>query len=117
MNDLATISPDVQATLERLTEASTSLLILAYEQKAEVAAALERLGGPPAREAIAAYLRTASNRDLRQALIAARGAQGAAVLATKLNRDLAALGKVRPALNGRTRAHAGNGTSGAAAHL
>jgi hypothetical protein len=109
---LATVSPDVQTILERLAESASALMMMNYEVKRDATAALERLNAPPAAEAIATYLRTTSNRELRRALIEARGAQGAAVLATKLNRDLAALGKPRPVVNGRRAANghaSGNG--------
>ena len=96
---------DPNDAIKNLIADSDALVDLAIDLHVAAKAVAEAIETPPpASQRIEEYLRTASNRELRKALIAARGTQGAAVFCTKLNGDLAALGKLRPAVNGRARA-------------
>jgi hypothetical protein len=77
--------------MEALLARTSSLATLASRLHSEVREAFEALEIAQAanlREAGRRYLATASNRELRQDLIAARGGRAAAHLRTKLNSDL-----------------------------
>jgi hypothetical protein len=100
--------------MRAIAEEATSLMILGHQLRGRIDAALALLEPAPAplpdpetapprtlRAFGRAYLERFSSQTIRQDLVEARGAQAAAVFATKLDHDLVARGKVRPVIQGR----------------
>jgi hypothetical protein len=118
MGDLAIPSSNVQSDLNRLIaeiEVMRALHLDLWAQARDLAARLapaepepapvRALAGKALRDAAQTWLAVASNHDVRHALVEARGAHSAAVLASKLNRDLVKLGCKRPLVVRNGHAH------------
>jgi hypothetical protein len=91
--------PDLAAELRLITEEATSLMVLGYQLRERIDAALGLLEPEPApvpspetvpprvlREFGLEYLTRFSSQTIRRNLVERRGAQAATVLATKLSR-------------------------------
>jgi hypothetical protein len=110
--DTTKLSRSEADALRALAQEANSFLVLGYSLRAQITQALARFEETSTKtlhQQVLAYLAETSNRQLRADLIEARGAQSAAVLATKLDADLIARGKARPVLSRN-----GNGTHYAA---
>jgi hypothetical protein len=82
----------------------------AVDETGEVLRSVELTPPEPNRDVAGRWLATAANRELREALIAARGHRGTAVLRTKLNADLEQRHGRRHPINGSPRVN-GNGSA------
>jgi hypothetical protein len=102
-------STDLVAQLRFLNSEVTALLILAHRLAEQIRWTIGFVeppaDGPALREAGRRYLATASNAELRRALIEVRGSKAAANFRTRLNSDLEARNGRRHPVNGQARVH------------
>ena len=104
---------NIKATLENLAEEAGQLLLLGYQLKREVEAALERIEPAPGRPVdLTTAVRQATFQDLIRAIFDGRGERSAALARTRIHQTLESRRGRRLSGGGQDRVARPNGRDG-----